>query len=397
MKIGRTLLLSLALMLSGCQTDINSLIVSNKENSNILSIDELKEFNKEYSGFKTSALTQNYLEKKIRTLLSQNNDLPLVKEIEYARLKHSALLKNIMCTDHSLYTQSTGISKTNINTKINTDPTFANYMSQLSCQANLSNNIVFVSSRDGNNEIYTMNDNGSNILRLTNNTRIDSQPTWSPDRSKIAFSSIINTRWQLNLMNADGTNQTLLTDPNVAGQYTFASWSPDGSKIAFASTKDSNNEIYVMNPDGTNQVRLTNNSAVDTHPAWSPDGSKISFTSYRDNNSQIYMMNSDGTNQVRLSNNSAADTYSAWSPDGSKISFTSDRDGNSEIYVMNADGTNQTRLTNNSVVDNFSSWSPDSSKIIFTSDNEIYVMNADGTNQTRLTNDSYIDLYPKWK
>ena len=50
----------------------------------------------------------------------------------------------------------------------------------------------------------------------------------------------------------------------------YGSWSPDGSKIAFTSHRDGNNEIYVMDTDGSNQINITNNSASDMRPSWSP-------------------------------------------------------------------------------------------------------------------------------
>jgi TolB protein len=69
-------------------------------------------------------------------------------------------------------------------------------------------------------------------------------------------------------MNADGTDQTRLTDDPA--QDSEPSWSPDGNKITFHSRRDGNLEIYVMNADGTNPIDLTNNSAVDQNPFWSP-------------------------------------------------------------------------------------------------------------------------------
>jgi len=67
-------------------------------------------------------------------------------------------------------------------------------------------------------------------------------------------------------MNADGSNQVRLTN-NSARDYR-PSWSPDGSKIIFASDRDGNMEVYIMNADGSNQIRLTNNPAWDYEPAW---------------------------------------------------------------------------------------------------------------------------------
>ncbi|MFC1574262.1 DUF5050 domain-containing protein, partial [Candidatus Latescibacterota bacterium] len=258
--------------------------------------------------------------------------------------------------------------------------------------------IAFVSTRDGNYEIYVMNSDGTNLTRLTNNPSDDLAPSWSPDGSKITFSSKRDGNYEIYIMNADGTNQTRLTNNSVFDE--DPSWSPDGSKITFSSKRDGSEEIFIMDADGSNQISLTN-SAYDNYPSWSPDSAKIIFDSDKDGNKEIYFMNNDGSNQTRLTNNSAIDRNPYWSPDGSKIAFTSQRDGNEEIYVMNSDGSNQTRLTNNTADDYNPSWSSDGLKITFQSykdgNAEIYVMNADGSNQTNLTNNSAKDYESSWQ
>ena len=260
--------------------------------------------------------------------------------------------------------------------------------------------IAFVSNRDGNNEIYAMNADGSNQTRLTNNPTFDNGPSFARDGSKIAFFSDRDGNQEIYVMNADGSNQTRLTNNQAID--ISPSFSPDGSKIAFVSNRDGNQEIYVMNADGSNQTRLTNNSAVDELPSFSGDGSKIAFGSNRDGNVEIYAMNADGSNQTRLTNNTAFDDGPSFSRDGSKIAFVSARDGGDEIYIMNADGSNQTRLTNNSplVTDFYPSFGPDGSKIAFSSDRdgnfEIYLMNADGSNQTPLSNNPATDFSPSF-
>ena len=166
----------------------------------------------------------------------------------------------------------------------------------------------------------------------------------------------------------------------------YPAWSPDGTRIAFTSDRDGgidNFEIYVMDADGGDQTRITNNDAWDGIPAWSPDGTRIAFTSDRDGNLEIYVMDADGSNQTRITNNDALDWDPAWSPDGTRIAFTSERDGNDEtfndeVYVMDADGSNQTRITNNDALDWDPAWSPDGTRIAFTSERdgnyEIYVI-----------------------
>ena len=215
--------------------------------------------------------------------------------------------------------------------------------------------------------------------RLTTPSAANMSAAWSPDGSKIAFTSWRDGYPEIYVVNANGTGLMRLT--NHATGSGNAAWSPDGRKIAFDSGRDDNQaDIYVMNTDGSGVTRLTSNSTYDLSPAWSPDGRKIAFETDRDGNREIYVMNADGTGVTRLTSHSADDGAPAWSPDGRKIAFHTARDGNFEIYAMDSDGSNVSNLTNNSTFDGQSAWSPDGTKIAFTSNRDgppedIYVMN----------------------
>jgi Tol biopolymer transport system component len=251
----------------------------------------------------------------------------------------------------------------------------------------LNGRIVFQSNRDGNDEIYVMDNNGSNQTRLTNNTTSDNFPFVSFDGKKITFTN--NSNSNIYMMDINGDNQTKVTSK---GGF-ISSFLPNG-KIIFTNFGN----VKVINPDGSNQITLDANGYG---AFFSPDGTKIAFTSERDGNYEIYVMNADGTNQTNLTKSPVSDSSPlSWSPDGKKIAFGSDRDGNSEIYIMNVDGGNQIRLTSSTFEDFAPSFSPDGTKIAFNSDrdgnNEIYVMNADGSSQTRLTNDTFDDSFPSW-
>jgi dipeptidyl aminopeptidase/acylaminoacyl peptidase len=141
--------------------------------------------------------------------------------------------------------------------------------------------------------------------------------------------------YNLYAVNPDGSGRTRLTNASASDQR--PAWSPDGSKIVFSSNRDGNFEIYVINADGTNPQRLTVDPALDSNPAWSPDGSKVVFDSNRGGSTGVYAMNGDGTNPAMLADHGG---YPAWSPDGSKIAFS---DG--AIWVMNADGTSKRMVT----------------------------------------------------
>src|SRR2546422_654446 len=167
--------------------------------------------------------------------------------------------------------------------------------------------LAFVSTADGNPEIYVINSNGTGSTRLTLHPASDVKPAWSPD----------------------------------------------GTRIAFQSDRDGNAEIYVMNADGSNPVRLTNPPAADAEPTWSPDGTKIAFTSERDGSRVIYVMNADGAGVTQLSAGGAGALHShpAWYPDGQKIAFVAAScqvTCSSVIQVVRANGTDLVELTSGS-------------------------------------------------
>ena len=259
--------------------------------------------------------------------------------------------------------------------------------------------IVFRSDRDGDFEVYSMQPDGSDVRRLTNNSGYDDFPVWSPNGKKIAFVSNRHGAPEINVMNADGSRLRRLTRDNGPAN-AFPAWSPDGSRIAYASDRDGNREIYVMEANGSNQNNLTNHPGYDSSPSWSPDGRRILFNSRRDGNLEIYVMNADGSNPLRLTKNATTDEFPAWSPDGSKIAFSSSRSGRRSIYVMGIDGSDPVRLTTNTYKDYWPSWSPDGSKIAFASDRygdeEIMVMNADGSHQINLSTSLAADAGPAW-
>jgi len=212
--------------------------------------------------------------------------------------------------------------------------------------------ITFMASRAEGSydcDIYSMDMDGIHLLDLTHGSGdTNRDPDWSPDGTKIAFSSLRESDFQIYIMNDDGSNVKRLTF-GLWGAVQ-PSWSPDGGKIAFVGvTDDENSDIYVMNADGSKMTRLTDNIALDGSPCWSPDGTKIAFYSGRDYNDEIYVMNADGSNQVNLTNNpNSSDRDPSWSPYGTKIAYSSRLSGRDDeyygIYIMDIDGTHQTKL-----------------------------------------------------
>ena len=298
----------------------------------------------------------------------------------------------------------------------------------------VSGRIAFYSDRDGDDEIYVMNADGSDLAQLTENDSDDHDPAWSPDGGRIAFTSERDNDseiYDIYVMNADGSGVEQMTD---GCSNRSPAWSPDGGRIAFVSRGD----IYVMNSDGSGVEQLTGKASAsceelffsdrdgdgygeayirnadgsvelftdyesidwdsaDGGPSWSPDGDRIAFQSHRGGDDEIYVMNADGSGVEQLTDNDfPLDGGPSWSPDGGRIAFRSYRDGDleiyrdgvMEIYVMNADGSGEQRLTYNEYEDYNPAFSPDGGRLLFLSDREgdngIYVMNADGSGVVRL-------------
>ena len=264
--------------------------------------------------------------------------------------------------------------------------------------------IAFSSSQNGNRDIYVMDADGENQIRLTKHRSPDRHPSWSPDGKRIAFSSDrISIGGEIYVMDSDGKNVTRLTN----GEWDWnPAWSPDGKRIVFQSmlakpNGHHNTEIFVMDADGRNQTRLTDSPLYDAEPSWSPDSRKIAFVSQRgegDFRLQIYVMDSSGENQTRLTHDRGSNKREpAWSPDGKSIAFVLNDLSSLKIYVMDSDGKNRRKLTDGRE-DWGPAWSPDGELIAYTDwegiSGEIHLMTADGKHLKLLSNHAAWD--PDW-
>ena len=245
----------------------------------------------------------------------------------------------------------------------------------------LNDNIYVMDAKDEiNNQTGDpgQDGNGDNVKRLTKKTASDEEPAFSPSGRRIAFVSDRvdpGGNRDIYVMKArpEGKKNRPKNLTKNAADDAQPSFSPDGTKIAFTSQRaDSNGDIYVMRSDGTGVTRLTSNTAFDSDPNFSPDGTKIVFRSTRTGNSEVFVMDTvdsdtdgEGDNITNISNSTANDAFPAFSPDGTKIVFRSHRttgvnnpEEDGEVFVINFDEnlTGLTQLTVNDDADNFPDW-----------------------------------------
>jgi TolB protein len=133
----------------------------------------------------------------------------------------------------------------------------------------------------------------------------ESGPAWSPDGRTILFTTDRDGNEEIYAMNADGSNPRNLTrHPLNDGRDGGYAWSPDGRKILFATNRDRNRgrdgkvatELYVMNADGSGQRRLTRTSEWEFVHSWSPDGRRLVFGRFPSKPRwAFFVMNADGS------------------------------------------------------------------------------------------------------
>jgi Tol biopolymer transport system component len=173
--------------------------------------------------------------------------------------------------------------------------------------------------------VATIHRDGSGLKILTVDTANsggDAQEavSWSPDGGQIAYVA----HDDIYVMDADGSNVLRLTD-DPGGEF-FPAWSSQGV-IAYwhgaTSGEDggpSNSEIYTIPATGGIPTRLTHNGTPDIEPTWSPDGERIAYFSTEP--SEIWVMNADGSDRHRLFGSKENEGWApTWSPDGQSIAF----------------------------------------------------------------------------
>ncbi|MBZ0317618.1 MAG: serine/threonine-protein kinase [Anaerolineae bacterium] len=269
--------------------------------------------------------------------------------------------------------------------------------------------IAFASRRSGNLDIYTVNPDGSDVQKITQDADLqETGPAWSPDGTHIAFYAYegASGNGDIYVMNADGSDIINLTN-SPSDDDRYVTWSPDGSRLAFHSNRPGevdgsrDFEVYIYSFETSEIVQITFNDTFDLGPDWSPDGSLIAFHRLERNKYRIYAIRPDGTGGRLLSPDDLGDAYfPTWSPDGLSLAFHVDEGSFFQIYLMEADGSNVRPLMEAIFDDQFPDWSSDGSRIVFQRDQQgvvgVYVYGlVDGV--VGLLMNPLGDFLPDWR
>ncbi len=293
----------------------------------------------------------------------------------------------------------------------------------------------------GDSDIFRIDKNAEDPLRLTGTEGKDYSPAWSPEKGAIAFISERNGYPSLWMMDIDGKSKEQISPPgetitnfkwapdsnriaveiqkdesywlglidlqsNTFSPLTLqnqnlkiGSWSPDGEWIVYFSVENGNLGIRRSNPNGVDEIIVS--TGPDSNPQWSPDGRSIAFNRLGENGAiDLVVTDIDGDNAVNLAPDEFVKTQFEWAPDSKRIVFVSASTGEAEIYTAELEGDHVTQLTSNRVTDAAPHWSRNGKSILFMSQGtgafSLYTMGRDGDKQKRITSIPDVILESDW-
>jgi TolB protein len=267
--------------------------------------------------------------------------------------------------------------------------------------------LAFQSDRDGDWEIYTVEADGTNLVKLTDHPAADRHPAWSPDGRFLAFSSERSGGGDIYLLDVEeGTLRQLTDHPSNEGAPQFRR---DGRVLAFEGERDGRAEIYQIELESGAIERVTSSLTRKLGPAYSPDGEKLAFMENVVLYWQITVLDrksgeSGGVTGV------GGSCRPAWSPDGKLLAYVSTRGTpKAEIWLreMERDREGQAWMvrTREDAHNYDPAFSPDGNALALASTRErgeseawdLFLVDLNGRNLVQLTADAGNNRFPDWR
>jgi len=224
--------------------------------------------------------------------------------------------------------------------------------------------IVFESDLEGRPKIYRLDLAEARVTQLTHDASYrDERPVWSPDGRRIAFSSTRSGSYDVWVMNADGSEPVRVTDDPAPDQ--DPSWAPDGRSLYFASERDGRGELYRVDVDSRRVERVTSGLDRSIMPAVSPDGRRLAYAAQLLIGFQIHVRDL-ATGETRRITSGGGACRPAWAPDGRTLAYVSLAREPSTLAATRPDSDEQrTLVADDDLWSYYPAYSPDGRWIAF--------------------------------
>jgi TolB protein len=169
-------------------------------------------------------------------------------------------------------------------------------------------------------------------------------PAWSPDGKRMALvQGDRKGNSDIVILDVATGRMRRLTDSNCIN--TEPSWNPAGTQIAFTSDREGTPQIYLMEDDGSNVRRLTQEGTYNASPAWSPSGSMIAYVSRFEGKFDLFVYKLGEGKSYQVTTGVASSESPSWSPDERRLVFSSGSRGGMQLYTTDLSGNSIHRLT----------------------------------------------------